>query len=92
VASDSRALTLKLLADTADFQKKLQEGSKDVDSFGEKAAAFGKKVAAALAVATAAIGAFAVAAVQSVLLMINYDQHLADWFAALKMSKKLRIY
>ncbi len=27
--------------------------SKDVDSFGEKAAAFGKKVAAALAVATA---------------------------------------
>jgi len=65
VASDSRALTLKLLADTADFQKKLQEGSKDVDSFGEKAAAFGKKVAAALAVATAAIGAFAVAAVKA---------------------------
>ncbi len=35
MASDSRALTLKLLADTADFQKKLQEGSKDVDSIGE---------------------------------------------------------
>ena len=65
MASDSRALTLKLLADTADFQKKLADGSKDVDSIGERAAEFGKKAAAAFAVAGAAIGAFAVSAVKA---------------------------
>ena len=63
--ADTRALTLKLLADTADFQKKLQDGSKDVDSIGEKAAEFGKKAAAAFAVAAAAVGAFAIAAVKA---------------------------
>jgi hypothetical protein len=65
VASDSRALTLKLLADTADFQKKLSAGSKDIDSIGERAAEFGKKAALAFAVAGAAIGAFAVSAVKA---------------------------
>jgi hypothetical protein len=65
VASDSRALTLKLLADTADFQKKLKDGSKDVDDIGERAKEFGKKAAAAFAVAGAAIGAFAVSAVKA---------------------------
>jgi len=65
VASDSRALTLKLLADTADFQKKLQAGSKDIDSIGERAAEFGKKAALAFAAAGAAIGAFAVSAVKA---------------------------
>jgi len=65
VASDSRALTLKLLADTADFQKKLQNGSKDIDSIGERAAEFGKKAALAFAAAGAAIGAFAVSAVKA---------------------------
>ncbi len=65
MASDSRALTLKLLADTADFQKKLQAGSKDIDSIGERAAEFGKKAAIAFAAAGAAIGAFAVSAVKA---------------------------
>jgi len=65
VASDSRALTLKLLADTADFQKKLANGSKDIDSIGERAAEFGKKAAIAFAAAGAAIGAFAVSAVKA---------------------------
>ncbi|MFZ9922449.1 MAG: CAMP factor family pore-forming toxin [Candidatus Nanopelagicaceae bacterium] len=65
MASDSRALTLKLLADTADFQKKLKDGSKDVDDIGERAKEFGKKAAAAFAVAGAAIGAFAVSAVKA---------------------------
>jgi hypothetical protein len=65
VASDSRALTLKLLADTADFQKKLQNGSKDIDDIGERAKDFAKKAAAAFAVAGAAIGAFAVSAVKA---------------------------
>ena len=65
MASDSRALTLKLLADTADFQKKLASGSKDIDSIGERAAEFGKKAALAFAAAGAAIGAFAVSAVKA---------------------------
>jgi hypothetical protein len=65
MASDSRALTLKLLADTADFQKKLQNGSKDIDDIGERAKDFAKKAAAAFAVAGAAIGAFAVSAVKA---------------------------
>jgi tellurite resistance protein len=65
MASDSRALTLKLLADTADFQKKLEAGSKDLDSIGERAAEFGKKAAVAFAAAGAAVGAFAVSAVKA---------------------------
>lgn len=65
MASDSRALTLKLLADTADFQKKLAAGSKDIDSIGERASEFGKKAAAAFAAVTAAAGAFAISAIKN---------------------------
>jgi len=65
MASDSRALTLKLLADTADFQKKLSAGSKDIDSIGERAKEFGIKAAAAFAAAASAIGAFAKVAVEN---------------------------
>ena len=65
MASDSRALTLKLLADTADFQKKLESSSKDVESVADKLTDFGKKAAAAFGVAAAAIGAFAVKAIEN---------------------------
>ena len=65
MASDSRALTLKLLADTADFQKKLEAGSKDIDSIGERISDFGKKAAVAFAAAGAAVGAFAVSAIKA---------------------------
>ena len=65
MASDSRALTLKLLADTADFQKKLAAGSKDIDSIGERAKEFGVKAAAAFAAVTAAAGAFAISAIKN---------------------------
>ncbi len=65
MASDSRALTLKLLADTADFQKKLAAGSKDIDSIGERAREFGVKAAAAFAAVTAAAGAFAISAIKN---------------------------
>lgn len=65
MASDSRALTLKLLADTADFQKKLESGSKDIDSIGEKAKEFGKKAAVAFGIAAAAVSAFAFDAVKA---------------------------
>jgi len=65
MASDSRALTLKLLADTADFQKKLSAGSKDIDTIGDRAKEFGIKAAAAFAAAGAAIGAFAKVAIEN---------------------------
>ena len=81
MASDSRALTLKLLADTADFQKKLQNGSKDIDSIGERAAEFGKKAALAFAAAGAAIGAFAVSAVKAA---------AEDEAAQLKLAETIR--
>ena len=81
MASDSRALTLKLLADTADFQKKLANGSKDIDSIGERAAEFGKKAAAAFAIAGAAIGAFAVSAVKAA---------AEDEAAQLKLAETIR--
>lgn len=65
MASDSRALTLKLLADVSDFQKKLESSSKDVDSIGEKLTDFGKKAALAFAAAGAAATAFAIDAIKN---------------------------
>jgi hypothetical protein len=82
VASDSRALTLKLLADTADFQKKLSAGSKDIDSIGERAAEFGKKAALAFAAAGAAIGAFAVSAVKAAAEDETAQRRLAETIEA----------
>jgi hypothetical protein len=82
VASDSRALTLKLLADTADFQKKLKDGSKDIDSIGERAQEFAKKAAAAFAVAGAAIGAFAVSAVKAAAEDETAQRRLAETIEA----------
>jgi hypothetical protein len=82
VASDSRALTLKLLADTADFQKKLANGSKDIDSIGERAAEFGKKAAIAFAAAGAAIGAFAVSAVKAAAEDETAQRRLAETITA----------
>ena len=82
MASDSRALTLKLLADTADFQKKLEAGSKDLDSIGERAAEFGKKAALAFAAAGAAVGAFAVSAVKAAAEDETAQKQLAATIAA----------
>jgi hypothetical protein len=82
MASDSRALTLKLLADTADFQKKLANGSKDIDSIGERAAEFGKKAAIAFAAAGAAIGAFAVSAVKAAAEDETAQRRLAETITA----------
>ena len=60
MATGVRALTLKLLADISDFTKNLDKGAKDVDGFGDKMAAVGKKVGVALAAAAAAAGAMAI--------------------------------
>ncbi len=82
MASDSRALTLKLLADTADFQKKLANGSKDIDDIGERAKEFGKKAAIAFAAAGAAIGAFAVSAVKAAAEDETAQRRLAETITA----------
>ena len=60
MAATSRALTLKLLADISDFTKGLDQSQKQVQSTGDKIAAFGKKAGLALAAAGVAAGAFAV--------------------------------
>jgi hypothetical protein len=60
MATGTRALTLKLIADIDDFNKNLDKGTKDVEGFGSKMSDIGKKVGVALAAAAAAAGAMAI--------------------------------
>ena len=55
----SRTLKLSILADVDDLRKKLGDGSKDVESFGDKLGDFGKKAGLAFAAAGAAAAAYA---------------------------------
>ena len=55
-----RTLKLSILADVAGLSKGLNQGTNEVQSFGSKMANFGKKAAAAFAVAGIAAAAFAV--------------------------------
>jgi phage-related protein len=55
-----RTLKLSLLADVAGLSKGLNQGSNEVQSFGSKVGAFGKKAALAFAAAGIAAAAFAV--------------------------------
>jgi hypothetical protein len=59
MAKDSRALTLKLLADVSDFTKNLKGADKNVQTFGDKVSAFGKKAGLAFAAAGAAAAIYA---------------------------------
>jgi hypothetical protein len=60
MASGTRALTLKLIADIDAFTKNLDKGTKEVDTFGDKLSKFGGVAAKAFAVAAAAAGAYAI--------------------------------
>jgi len=60
MATGSRALTLKLLADISDLTKNLDKGTNEVEGFGGKLADFGKKAGLAFAAAAAAAGAYAI--------------------------------
>jgi len=60
MATGTRALTLKLIADIDAFTKNLDKGTKEVDTFGDKLTKFGGVAAKAFAVAAAAAGAYAV--------------------------------
>jgi hypothetical protein len=59
MATGTRALTLKLLADVDNFTKNLNTADKDVSSFGDKVTDFGKKAGLAFAAAGAAALAYA---------------------------------
>lgn len=59
MATGTRALTLKLLADVDNFTKNLKGADKDVQSFGDKTSEFGKKAGLAFAAAGAAAVAYA---------------------------------
>jgi len=65
MATGSRALTLKLLADISDFTKGIEQSSKHVDTMGDKVKKFGKAAAAGLLVAGAAAVAFGAKAIQA---------------------------
>jgi hypothetical protein len=58
MARDSRTLSLKILADIDDLKKKLDQADNAVETNSEKISAFGKKAAAAFAVAGAAAVAY----------------------------------
>jgi len=59
MASTSRALTLKLLADVDNFTKNLNKADNEVTTFGGKVSEFGKKAGLAFAAAGAAAVAYA---------------------------------
>jgi phage terminase small subunit len=59
MATGTRALTLKLLADVDNFTKGLDKADKDVATFGDKVGDFGKKAGLAFAAAGAAAVAYA---------------------------------
>jgi len=59
MATGSRSLTLKLIADIDEFTKGLNKGETQVQTFGDKVSDFGKKMGAAFAVAAAAAAAYA---------------------------------
>jgi hypothetical protein len=59
MATGTRALTLKLLADVDNFTKNLKGADKDVATFGDKVAKFGKIAGAAFLAAGAAAAAYA---------------------------------
>ena len=59
MATGTRALTLKLLADVDNFTKNLNAADNDVQSFGDKVTDFGKKAGLAFAAAGAAALAYA---------------------------------
>ena len=59
MATGTRALTLKLLADVDNFTKNLDKADKDVATFGDKVGDFGKKAGLAFAAAGAAAVAYA---------------------------------
>jgi hypothetical protein len=85
MAKDSRALTLKLLADVSDFTKNLKGADKGVQTFGDKVSAFGKKAGLAFAAAGAAAAIYA-----GKLLKDGVEAAIADEKANAQLANTLR--
>lgn len=85
MAAGSRTLKLSILADVADLTKGLTSGSKEVQTFGDKVADFGKKAGAAFLAAGAAAAAYA-----SKLAIDGVKAAIADEAAQAKLATTLR--
>jgi hypothetical protein len=85
MASTSRALTLKLLADVDNFTKGLDKGAKETQTFGDKITKFGKIAGAAFAAAGIAAVAYA-----GKLLKDGVESAIADEKANAQLAATLR--
>ena len=70
MATGSRTLTLKLLADIDNFQKNLKQADNDTSGFSKQVEKFGAAAKAAFAAAAAAAAAYAASA--AVQLAVNF--------------------
>ena len=85
MATGTRALTLKLLADVDNFTKNLKGADKDVQTFGDKVSDFGKKAGLAFAAAGAAAAIYA-----GKLLKDGVEAAIADEKANALLANTLR--
>lgn len=85
MATGSRTLKLSILADVADLTKGLTSGTKEVETFGDKVADFGKKAGAAFLAAGAAAAAYA-----GKLAIDGVKAAIADEAAQQKLATTLR--
>ena len=85
MASDSRTLKLSILADVDDLKKKLGDADKSVETNANKISDFGKKAAAAFAIAAAAAVAYA-----GKLAIDGVKSAIEDEQAQLRLANALR--
>ena len=85
MAKDSRALTLKLLADINDFTKNINKADNEVVGFGDKVKKFGKIAGAAFAAAGVAAALYA-----GKLLKDGVEAAIADEKANAQLATTLR--
>jgi hypothetical protein len=85
MAKDSRALTLKLLADINDFTKNINKADNEVTGFGDKVKKFGKIAGAAFAAAGVAAALYA-----GKLLKDGVEAAIADEKANAQLATTLR--
>jgi hypothetical protein len=87
----SRTLKLSILAETKDLIAGLNQATKETETFGDKATAFGKKAALAFAVAGTAALAFAADAVKAAAQDAKAQEILAETIRATTGATALQI-
>jgi hypothetical protein len=85
MASDSRTLKLAILGEVKGLTDSLKKSEKDVDTFGDKIGAFGKKAGLAFAAATAAAALYA-----GKLIKEGVESAIADEKAQASLAKTLQ--